>query len=109
MIRLTVGIVGVVGERVAKEQRLVEGLGLGDLDGLSKLSAPDSRAWVIFWTYRARGTQVLPERLSGLHGGERTGLATVIGEGLDVNVGVAVVDNDGLLGGGQAHEGGGGE
>lgn len=88
---LTVSVVVVLAEGVAEEERLVKSLGLGDLDG------------------RAGGPEVLLEGLAGLDGSERTGLATAVGVGLDVDGGVALVGDDGLLGGSDSEEGSDGD
>lgn len=48
--------------------------------------------------YRSGSLKVLGVGLTGSHGGEGTGGAAVKGERLDVDVGLAVVLDDGLLG-----------
>jgi hypothetical protein len=109
--RPTVGVVWVLGKRVAKEQRLVESLGLGKLDSLhAAISVCRRRLGTpCGGTYRSRGAEILRERLAGLHGGERTRPASVVRDGVHVDGRVAVVDNDGLLGRAQAENGGDGE
>lgn len=60
-------------------------------------------------TYRARRPEVLSEALAGVDGGQGAGLASAVGEGLDIDGRLAAVDDDGLLGGGEAEDGGDGE
>jgi hypothetical protein len=78
-VKLVVDVVGVRG--VAKEERLVESAGVGNLDG------------------RARSAEILGESLTRLESGQGTGSTAVEGDGLDVDGGVTLVDDDGLVGG----------
>jgi len=78
-VELVVDVVGVGG--VAEEERLGESAGVGNLDS------------------RAGGAEVLRESLAGLEGGQGAGSTAVEGNGLDVDGGVAVVDDNGLVGG----------
>lgn len=87
-VELVVDVVGVGG--VAKEERLVESSGVGNLDG------------------RARGAEVLRESLARLEGGQGARSAAVEGNGLDIDGSVTVVDDDSLVGSGSRAEDGGG-
>lgn len=78
-VELVVDVVGVGG--VAEEERLGQSAGVGNLDG------------------GAGGAEVLGESLAGLEGGQGAGSTAVEGDGLDVDVGGTVVDDDGLVGG----------
>ncbi|KAI6760399.1 hypothetical protein HG530_009259 [Fusarium avenaceum] len=86
--KLTVDVVGLGLGGVAEEQRLGKSLGGGDLDG------------------RSGSADVLRESLSGLDSGQGAGSTSAVGEGLDVDGAGAVVDDNGLVGGGSSAEDG---
>lgn len=55
-------------------------------------------------TYRASRAKVLRESLSGLDSGQGAGSTAVVGVRLDIDVGRAVVDDNGLVGSSSAAE-----
>lgn len=55
-------------------------------------------------TYGTSRAEVLRESLSGLDGGQGAGSTTVVGVRLDIDVGRAVVDDNGLVGSSSAAE-----
>lgn len=67
----------------------------------------DPREHVDEVTYGASRAEVLRKSLSGLDSGQGAGSTTVVGVRLDIDVGRAVVDDNGLVGSSSAPEEGG--
>lgn len=101
-MELTEDVVGVEG--VAKEEWVVKGSGLGDLDGLRLLSAFNlsARSNVTYGT--SFGSELLREGLAGGDGGQ--GTSGALGRNrLDIDGVLAVVDDGSVLGRGKASSG----
>ena len=92
-------------EGVAKEQWVVKGSGLGDLDGLQLLSALSFGPLQQVYTYGTSFvSEILRETLASGDGGQRT--SSALGRNrLDIDGFLAVVDDRSLLSGGEASSG----